>query len=43
MAGSNAMRRLGTPDDIAGAVLMLCTADSGWVTGAVIDATGGLT
>jgi len=43
MAGSNAMRRLGTPDDIAGAVLMLCAADSGWVTGAVIDATGGLT
>ena len=43
MAGTNAMRRLGTPDDIAGAVLLLCTADSGWVTGAVIDATGGLT
>lgn len=43
MAGSNAMRRLGTPDDVAGAVLMLCAADSGWVTGAVIDATGGLT
>jgi 3-oxoacyl-[acyl-carrier protein] reductase len=42
MAGSNAMRRLGTPDDIAGAVLMLCGPDSGWVTGAVIDATGGL-
>jgi 3-oxoacyl-[acyl-carrier protein] reductase len=43
MSGANAMRRLGTPDDIAGAVLMLCAADSGWVTGAVIDATGGLT
>jgi 3-oxoacyl-[acyl-carrier protein] reductase len=42
MAGSNAMRRLGTPDDIAGAVLMLCGPNSGWVTGTVIDATGGL-
>jgi 3-oxoacyl-[acyl-carrier protein] reductase len=42
MAGSNAMRRLGTPDDVAGAVLMLCGPDARWVTGAVIDATGGL-
>ncbi|GLW98510.1 SDR family oxidoreductase [Microtetraspora sp. NBRC 16547] len=42
MAGSNAMKRLGTPDDIAGAVLMLCAEESGWVTGTVIDATGGL-
>ena len=42
MAGSNAMRRLGTPDDVAGAVLMLCGEDSGWVTGTVVDATGGL-
>lgn len=43
MAGSNAMRRLGTPDDIAGAVLLLCAVDAGWVTGTVVDATGGLT
>ncbi|NJC73779.1 SDR family oxidoreductase [Planosporangium thailandense] len=42
MAGSNAMRRLGTPDDVAGAVLMLCGEEAGWVTGAVVDATGGL-
>ncbi|WP_160573726.1 SDR family NAD(P)-dependent oxidoreductase [Actinomadura physcomitrii] len=42
MAGSNAMKRLGTPDDVAGAVMMLCSDDSGWVTGAVVDATGGL-
>lgn len=42
MAGSNAMRRLGTPDDVAGAVLMLCGPDAGWVTGVVVDATGGL-
>jgi 3-oxoacyl-[acyl-carrier protein] reductase len=37
------MRRLGTPEDIAGAVLMFCAEDSGWVTGAILDATGGLT
>lgn len=42
MAGANAMRRLGTPEDVAGAVLMLCDAGVGWVTGAVVDATGGL-
>lgn len=37
------MRRLGTPEDIAGAaVLMLCAAESGRVTGTVADATGGM-
>jgi 3-oxoacyl-[acyl-carrier protein] reductase len=42
MAGANAMRRLGTPDDIAAVVALLCSVDAGWVTGAVVDATGGL-
>lgn len=42
MAGANAMRRLGTPEDVAGAVLMLCSPDAAWVTGTVLDATGGL-
>lgn len=42
MAGSNAMRRLGTPEDVAGAVMMLCSSDAAWVTGTVVDATGGL-
>lgn len=42
MAGANAMRRLGDPEDIAGAVMMLCSADAAWVTGTVVDATGGL-
>ncbi len=42
MAGSNAMRRLGTPEDVAGAVMMLCSQDAAWVTGTVVDATGGL-
>jgi 3-oxoacyl-[acyl-carrier protein] reductase len=43
MAGSNAMRRLGTPEDIAGAVMTLCAKDAGWITGVVVDANGGLT
>lgn len=42
MAGSNAMRRLGTPEDIAGVVALLVSPDAAWVTGDVIDATGGL-
>lgn len=42
MAKSNAMRRLGTPEDIAGAVGMLLGPQAAWVTGTVVDATGGL-
>lgn len=42
MAAANAMRRLGTPDDIAAVVALLCSADAAWVTGVVVDATGGL-
>jgi 3-oxoacyl-[acyl-carrier protein] reductase len=42
MAGANAMGRLGQPDDIAGVVALLVSPDAGWVTGAVVDATGGL-
>lgn len=34
-------KRLGTPDDIAGAVMMLLGPDAGWVTGQIIEATGG--
>jgi 3-oxoacyl-[acyl-carrier protein] reductase len=36
------MGRLGTPEDIAGAVMMLLGEDAGWVTGQVIEASGGL-
>jgi NAD(P)-dependent dehydrogenase (short-subunit alcohol dehydrogenase family) len=36
------MGRMGEPDDIAGAVLMLCREEARWVTGNVIEAGGGL-
>ena len=42
MSSSNAMRRLGTPEDIAGVVAFLVSEDARWITGDVIDATGGL-
>jgi len=42
MARANAMQRLGTPDDVAGVVAMFLTPDAAWLTGTVLDATGGL-
>ncbi len=36
------MGRMGQPADIAGAVLMLCREEAGWVTGNVIEAAGGI-
>ena len=36
------MGRIGQPDDIAGAVLMLCREEARWVTGNVIEAAGGI-
>jgi len=36
------MGRLGEPDDIAGAVMMLVGDDARWVTGQLIEATGGM-
>ncbi|MFD8492865.1 SDR family oxidoreductase [Amycolatopsis sp. NPDC059657] len=34
--------RLTTPDDVAGVVALLCTAEAGWIQGQVITADGGL-
>lgn len=42
MSSSNAMRRLGTPEDIAGVVSLLVSEDARWITGDVLDASGGL-
>jgi len=36
-----AMRRLGTPEDIAGAVLYLSSHEAGWVTGQTLSVDGG--
>jgi 3-oxoacyl-[acyl-carrier protein] reductase len=35
------IRRLGTPDDVARAALFLASEDAGWITGVVLDVTGG--
>ncbi|MDN5757195.1 MAG: SDR family oxidoreductase [Tomitella sp.] len=42
MSNAPALKRLGTPDDIADAVEFLVSEKARWVTGAVLDATGGL-
>lgn len=39
---STAMGRLGVPNDIAGAVMMLVRDDADWVTGQIIEASGGM-
>ena len=36
-----AVRRLGTPDDIAAAMPFLCSDDAGYITGQVIGVNGG--
>jgi 3-oxoacyl-[acyl-carrier protein] reductase len=36
-----ALRRLGTPDDIANAVLFFASNDAGWITGQVLAVDGG--
>ncbi|MEM9903274.1 MAG: SDR family NAD(P)-dependent oxidoreductase [Pseudomonadota bacterium] len=36
-----AMRRLGTPEDIASAVVFLCSEQAGWITGQVLSVDGG--
>ena len=37
------LRRIGEPDDIAGAVSYLCSDDARWVTGSVMMIDGGVT
>ncbi|MGW7386251.1 SDR family oxidoreductase [Streptomyces sp. NPDC054794] len=41
MAQMSAFKRVGQPEDIADVVAFLASADSRWITGAFIDATGG--
>jgi 3-oxoacyl-[acyl-carrier protein] reductase len=41
IAAQTPLGRIGQPDDIARVVVFLASADSGWLTGESIYATGG--
>ncbi|HXP54678.1 MAG TPA: SDR family oxidoreductase [Streptosporangiaceae bacterium] len=41
LAEFHPLRRLGTPEDVAAAAVFLASADSGWITGHVLDIAGG--
>ena len=42
MAGSpDPVRLLGTPDDVAAAAVFLASDQAAWITGQVLDVTGG--
>jgi 3-oxoacyl-[acyl-carrier protein] reductase len=41
MAGAHPVRRLGTPDDVAAAAVFLASDQAAWITGQVLDVTGG--
>ena len=41
MAGVHPLKRLGTPEDIAHAAAFLASDQASWITGAILDITGG--
>ncbi|GAB3512411.1 hypothetical protein GCM10027575_27630 [Phytohabitans suffuscus] len=41
LVGVHPLRRLGTPDDVAGAALFLASEESSWITGVILDVAGG--
>lgn len=41
LAATHPLRRLGSVDDVAQAVLFLASASSGWITGVILDVAGG--
>jgi NAD(P)-dependent dehydrogenase (short-subunit alcohol dehydrogenase family) len=42
ISGMTALNRLGVPDDVADVVAFLASDAARWVTGQIIDASGGL-
>ena len=43
MAANYPLRRLGEPEDVAGAVAFLCSPDAAWITGQTLVIDGGVT
>ena len=41
MAGFHPLKRLGTPEDVASAAVFLASDAAAWITGLVLDVTGG--
>ncbi len=41
LAESHPLKRLGTPEDVAGAAVFLASGQATWITGAVVDVAGG--
>ncbi|HEY9228538.1 MAG TPA: SDR family oxidoreductase, partial [Gemmatimonadaceae bacterium] len=41
LADAHPIRRLGVPDDVAGAALFLASEESSWVSGIILDVAGG--
>ncbi|HET6567964.1 MAG TPA: SDR family NAD(P)-dependent oxidoreductase [Rhodothermales bacterium] len=41
LLGLHPIKRLGTPEDVARAALFLASDDAGWITGVVLDVSGG--
>ncbi len=42
LEGRIALRRLGTPDDVAWSVVFLASEQAGYITGTVLNVSGGL-
>jgi 3-oxoacyl-[acyl-carrier protein] reductase len=41
MAGFHPLKRLGAPEDVASAAVFLASDAAAWITGLVLDVTGG--